>query len=1074
VSTRKNLDFAMRVSADVTQAKQAIAEFERLVEALGPAGAAAAQGIDKIAAASERLGGASSALSQQRAITSEVQRRAQIEADANARNQASLREYYAEQNRIAAKRADSMAAFSAATPEQLRTPQERTDTIGREQALRRDAELRMLEINRRADALEAKLAATRTGLAGATDRASKASRTAAISAGQTSQAMRQLPAQITDVTTSLASGQPVWLVAIQQGGQIKDSFGGIGPAFRAIAGAVSPMAVGLLAGATAIGVMTLSAVQGYRQIRELEGALISSGNVAGTTAGQLAQIRNEVGSTTGAYADAQAAVAAFAASGKIGADALEGASQAAVNLAELTGRSIEDITDQIIRAAKSPSAAMLELNDQYHFLTASTYEQVTALEQQGRSQDAVKRLLEELAAVSAQRVEEMRAQAGTLERAWNAVEFAVASAWQRMKDVGRTDNAYRLAKVSEDLDRIGEEWRQLGGLDSLDKVLGSADVDAGTKERIRGLQQQRAELQKVADAEGAIAKQAAESRRIQDEGIKARASIDARINAGLDNESKKKKALIDLEREYQKVRASDPSDRRLTDGSFEKQVKAINEQFKGPKAPKPKKTEGERANESAQRELENLRQQIAMLAELEEGETRVSEAARVRYEIEKGAYRNASATLQGQLKAEAELLDTERKKIDLAKQLVNVRLRTLQLQGRGDEAALQKTLDGLEKTRVKLIEVGNAAGAAQIHELMQLEQTSAALQKAQRDFSAFNDQLSNEEQRVNIARENGLISSIDAQRKLLDLRRQEMDQISQLIPQLEVAAASMEGFAKEETLAKIDALKTKLFELQTQGSLLQTTLQNTFQSGLEESLNGLANGTLSLRDAAMNLLQDVTAGMARLAAQQLASIATAKLMQVLFRGKGQSADVGDGANKLQTAALATGLAGGVIKFGADSLSKAAKELTTAATLMIVANSMGGFADGGFTGPGGKYQVAGFVHRNEYVQPSERMREPGALAFMQAFHAKGMAAIEDWRSASNARAPSLLPSPRFSFAEGGLVGGAEMPVPQFSLTNVNLIDSEELVGSYFESPKSDRVMVNKVSRNRGAMRSALGV
>jgi chromosome segregation ATPase len=47
-----------------------------------------------------------------------------------------------------------------------------------------------------------------------------------ISAGQYAQAMRYLPMQITDVVTSLASGMPVWMVAIQQGGQIKDSFGG--------------------------------------------------------------------------------------------------------------------------------------------------------------------------------------------------------------------------------------------------------------------------------------------------------------------------------------------------------------------------------------------------------------------------------------------------------------------------------------------------------------------------------------------------------------------------------------------------------------------------------------------------------------------------------------------------------------------------------------------------------------------------------------------------------------------------------------------------------------------------------
>lgn len=76
---------------------------------------------------------------------------------------------------------------------------------------------------------------------------------AGVSAGQYRQAMRMLPAQITDVVTSLASGMPVWMVAIQQGGQIKDSFGGIGNTFKVLASYINPLmlVVGALGGAFA-------------------------------------------------------------------------------------------------------------------------------------------------------------------------------------------------------------------------------------------------------------------------------------------------------------------------------------------------------------------------------------------------------------------------------------------------------------------------------------------------------------------------------------------------------------------------------------------------------------------------------------------------------------------------------------------------------------------------------------------------------------------------------------------------------------------------------------------------------
>lgn len=80
------------------------------------------------------------------------------------------------------------------------------------------------------------------------------------------------------------------------------------------------------------------------------------------------------------------------------------------------------------------------------------------------------------------------------------------------------------------------------------------------------------------------------------------------------------------------------------------------------------------------------------------------------------------------------------------------------------------------------------------------------------------------------------------------------------------------------------------------------------------------------------------------------------------------------------------------------------------------NSSGGasgsFAAGGYTGPGGKYQPAGIVHAGEYVQPAERVREPGALEFLHEFRRLGMRALERWNALRN------------GYAEGGLVGPAD--------------------------------------------------
>lgn len=86
-------------------------------------------------------------------------------------------------------------------------------------------------------------------------RQENAARKAGISIGQYNAAMRMLPAQFTDIATQLAGGQNPWLILLQQGGQVKDSFGGIIPTFRALLGTISPLMVGIGALSAATGAL---------------------------------------------------------------------------------------------------------------------------------------------------------------------------------------------------------------------------------------------------------------------------------------------------------------------------------------------------------------------------------------------------------------------------------------------------------------------------------------------------------------------------------------------------------------------------------------------------------------------------------------------------------------------------------------------------------------------------------------------------------------------------------------------------------------------------------------------------
>jgi TP901 family phage tail tape measure protein len=89
---------------------------------------------------------------------------------------------------------------------------------------------------------------------------------------------------------------------------------------------------------------------------------------------------------------------------------------------------------------------------------------------------------------------------------------------------------------------------------------------------------------------------------------------------------------------------------------------------------------------------------------------------------------------------------------------------------------------------------------------------------------------------------------------------------------------------------------------------------------------------------------------------------------------------------------------------AASIQRVASIATVLATGLGAVARIRGFADGGYTGDGGKYEPAGVVHRGEYVLPQEVVRSIG------------VGNLDSLRSMFTRQAPG-----RQSYATGGLVG-----------------------------------------------------
>lgn len=93
-----------------------------------------------------------------------------------------------------------------------------------------------------------------------------------------------------------------------------------------------------------------------------------------------------------------------------------------------------------------------------------------------------------------------------------------------------------------------------------------------------------------------------------------------------------------------------------------------------------------------------------------------------------------------------------------------------------------------------------------------------------------------------------------------------------------------------------------------------------------------------------------------------------------------------------------------------SVSNTAGSKKVTAERVVSGSSGGGYSEGGYTGPGGRYEVAGVVHKGEYVVPQPEMNNPKVIDAVSTIEA-----IRRQRTNANP-----LPQNPGEYAEGGYV------------------------------------------------------
>lgn len=248
-------------------------------------------------------------------------------------------------------------------------------------------------------------------------------------------AMRLVPAQMTDIVTSLASGMPVWLVAIQQGGQLKDSFGGLAPMFRVLIGLLTP--VKLLIGGVAAVALTLGVAfyESTKEITAYVNALTMSGNAIGLSVGQLREMATEIGKTGTSQGLAAEALAALAAGGmKVDSSNLQKFAKTAADLERTAGIPIKETAKAMALLADDPVKGSQKLTAEFGYLDLATLQTIRSLQEQGRTLEAVNMAQKAFSDAMARRTQEMKDQAGGLAKAWEQAYGVVISAYNSIKN----------------------------------------------------------------------------------------------------------------------------------------------------------------------------------------------------------------------------------------------------------------------------------------------------------------------------------------------------------------------------------------------------------------------------------------------------------------------------------------------------------------------------------------------------------------------------------------------------------------------------------------------------------------
>ncbi|EFE4226388.1 phage tail tape measure protein, partial [Escherichia coli] len=318
----------------------------------------------------------------------------------------------------------------------------------------------MTRVRRHFSGLETDARKTASAVEQGLSRQALAAQKAGMSVGQYKAAMRTLPAQFTDIATQLAGGQNPWLILLQQGGQVKDSFGGMIPMFRGLAGAITLPMVGVTSLAVATGALVYAWYQGDSTLSAFNKTLVLSGNQSGLTADRMLTL-SRAGQAAGlTFNQARESLAALVNAGVRGGEQFDAINQSVARFASASGVEVDKVAEAFGKLTTDPTSGLMAMARQFRNVTAEQIAYVAQLQRSGDEAGALQAANDIATKGFDEQTRRLKENMGTLETWADKTGKAFKSMWDAILDIGRPESsADMLASAQKAFDEADKKWQ---------------------------------------------------------------------------------------------------------------------------------------------------------------------------------------------------------------------------------------------------------------------------------------------------------------------------------------------------------------------------------------------------------------------------------------------------------------------------------------------------------------------------------------------------------------------------------------------------------------------------------------